>query len=170
MNFDSNSHGPDTSLARNETVTHSGTIMGSRAHDRPGRPGGIRPASAVAGALGLMAALASAASLASQTLYLARDELICDVERIICIAGTVGYDVNDRLLWLQGRVQFATVPGLLQISVQGSNRLGHVHYARMEIELRGHVTEIVDFKMVADYPDVANWAIDHIIFLPGKEQ
>ena len=112
----------------------------------------------------------SAASLASQTLYLARDELICDVERIICIAGTVGYDVNDRLLWLQGRVQFATVPGLLQISVQGSNRLGHVHYARMEIELRGHVTEIVDFKMVADYPDVANWAIDHIIFLPGKDQ
>ena len=143
--------------------------MASRAHDRPGRPDGIRPASAVVGALGLLAALASAASLASQTLYLARDEFICDVERIICIAGTVGYDVSDRLLWLQGRVQFATVPGLLKITVKGSNRLGHVHYAPMEIELRGHATEIVDFKMVADYPDVANWAIDHIIFLPGKK-
>ena len=116
-----------------------------------------------------MAALASAASLASETLYLARDELICDVERIVCIAGTVGYDVNERLLWLQGRVQFATVPGLLQITVKGSNRLGHVRYAPMEIELRGHATEIVDFKMVADDPDVANWAIDHIIFLPGKK-
>ena len=151
-------------------MTHSGTTMGSRAHDRPGRPGGIRPASAIAGALGLMAALASAASLASETLYLARDELICDVEKIVCITGTVGYEVNDRLLWLLGRVEFATVPGLLQIFVKGSNRLGHVHYGAMEIKLRGHATEIVDFKMVADYPDVANWAIDHIIFLPGKKR
>jgi hypothetical protein len=116
-----------------------------------------------------VAALASGAALASETIYLARDAQICDVERIICIAGDVGYDVNERLLWLQGRVQFATVSGLLKINVKGSNRLGHVRYAPMEIELRGHATEIVDFKMVADYPDVANWAIDKIIFLPGKE-
>jgi hypothetical protein len=129
----------------------------------------VRPARAAAGAIGLMAALASGAALASETKYLARDALICDVERIVCIVGDVGYDINERLLWLQGRVQFATVPGLLKISVKGSNRLGHVRYAPMEIELRGHATEIVDFKMVADYPDVANWAIDRIIFLPGKE-
>jgi hypothetical protein len=149
---------------------YSGTIMGSQAHDRSGRPGGIRPASAVASALGLMAALASAASLASGTLYLSVDELICDVERIVCVAGTLGYDVNDRLLWLRGRVQFATVPGLLQITVKGSNRLGHVRYAPMEIELRGRATEIIDFQMIPDDPDVANWAIDHIVFLPGKKQ
>jgi len=143
--------------------------MRSRTHDRPGRPDGIRPASAVAGVLGLLVALASAPSLASRTLYLARDDLICDGERIICIAGVLSYDVNDRLLWLRGRVQFATVPGLLQITLRGSNPLGHARYAPMEIQLRGRATEIVDFKMIPDYPDVANWAIDRIVFLPDKE-
>jgi len=151
-------------------VTHSGSIMGSQAHDRSGHPGAIRPAIALAGALGLMAALASAASLASETLYLSVDKPICDVKRIVCVAGTLGYDVNDRLLWLRGRVQFATVPGLLQITVKGSNRLGHVRYAPMEIKLRGRASEIIDFKMIPDEPDVYNWAIDHIVFLPSKDQ
>lgn len=117
-----------------------------------------------------MAALASAASLASDTLYLSVDKPICDSKRIVCVAGTLGYDVNDRLLWLRGRVQFATVPGLLQITVKGSNRLGHVRYAPMEIKLRGRASEIIDFKMIPDEPDVYNWAIDHIIFLPDKKQ
>lgn len=113
---------------------------------------------------GLLAALASAGVLASRTLYLAEDEAICDGERLVCIDGTLSYDVNDRLLWLRGRVQFTTVPGLLQITVKGSNRLGHVRYAPMEIELRGKASEIVDFRMIPDYPDVANWAIDHIVY------
>ncbi len=124
----------------------------------------------VAGVVALLAASASTAALAAPTVYLSEQELICDGERLICIDGTLGYEVNDRLLWLRGRVQFTTVPGLLQITVKGSNRLGHVRYAPMEIELRGKASEIVDFQMIPDYPDVANWTIDHIVYLPARDQ
>jgi hypothetical protein len=118
---------------------------------------------------GLLAVLTSAAALASRTLYLAREELICDATRIICIDGSLGYDVNDRLLWLRGRVQASTVPGVLRITVRGSNRLGHMRFAPMEIGLRGRATEIVNFEMIPDYPDVANWSIDRIEFVPAGE-
>jgi hypothetical protein len=118
---------------------------------------------------GLLAALNSSAALASRTLYLAREELICDANRIICIDGSLGYDVNDRLLWLRGRVQFTTVPGVLQITVKGSNRLDHVRFAPMEISLRGRATEIVNFEMIPDYPDVANWSIDRIEFVAAGD-
>lgn len=120
-------------------------------------------------AAGLIAALVPAAVLASRTVYLARDEVLCDAERIACVEGTLGYDVNPRLLWLIGRVQFATRPGLLQIVLKGSNRLGHVRYAPMEIELRGKASEIVDFRMIPDHPDVANWAIDRIRYRPDED-
>lgn len=114
--------------------------------------------------------LTSTPALASRTLYLADEELICDSDRVICVDGTLSYDVNERLLWLRGRVRFTTVPGLLQITVKGSTRLGHVRYAPMEIELRGKASEIVDFKMIPDYPDVANWAIDRIVYLPAPDE
>jgi hypothetical protein len=123
----------------------------------------------VAGVVALLAASASTAVLAAPTLYLAEEELICDGERLVCIDGTLGYEVNKRLLWLRGRIQFTTVPGLLQITVKGSNRLGHVRYAPMEIKLRGKASEIVDFQMIPDYPDVANWAVDRIVYLPARD-
>lgn len=113
----------------------------------------------VSSTVAFLAVMASGAALASRTLYLAENELICDSGRIVCVDGTLGYDVNDRLLWLRGRVQSTTVPGVLQITVRGTNRLGHVRYAPMEIELRGNASEIVDFAMIPDYPDVANWEI-----------
>jgi hypothetical protein len=126
--------------------------------------------SSTAIAAGLLTLLAANTALASRTLYLAEDELICDGARLVCVDGTLGYSVNDRLLWLRGRVQFTTVPGVLQITVKGSNRLGHVRYAPMEIDLKGKASEIVDFEMIPDYPDVANWRIDRINFLPaGKD-
>jgi len=62
------------------------------------------------------------------------------------------------------------VPGVLQITVKGSNRLGHVRYAPMEIGLRGKASEIVDFEMIPDYPDVANWAIETIEYVPGPDE
>jgi hypothetical protein len=119
---------------------------------------------------GLLVALAPTAAVGSRTLYLAREEPICDASRIVCIDGTLSYDVNDRLLWLRGRVQASTVPGVLQITVRGSNRLGHVRFAPMEIPLRGRATEIVDFRMIPDHPDVANWSIDRIEYLPAGER
>jgi hypothetical protein len=142
----------------------------SPATDGPPRHAPSGPLRAVPGALALLALLAAAAAFASRTLYLARNELICDGERIICVDGTLGYDVNDRLLWLQGRVQATTVPGTLQITVRGTNRLGHVRYAPMEFELRGRASEIVDFRMIPDHPDMANWAIDHIVYVPAGDE
>jgi hypothetical protein len=126
--------------------------------------------SARAAALLLPALLGSAAALASRTVYLAENDLICDDERILCIDGTLGYEVNARLLWLRGRVQAATVPGTLQITLRGNNRLGHVRYAPMEIRLRGRASEIVDFRMIPDYPDVANWSIHRIVFVPAVDE
>jgi hypothetical protein len=117
----------------------------------------------------LLSVLASTAALAARTLYLAENELICDSGRIICIHGTLGYDVNDRLLWLRGRVQATTVPGTLQITVKGTNGLGHVRYAPLEIELQGRASEIVDFAMIPDYPDVANWEIWTIEYRLGQD-
>jgi len=112
------------------------------------------------------ALLAPPAALASRTLYLARDEPLCDGPRTLCVDGTLTYDVNDRLFWLRGRVRATAVPGTLRITVKGTNRLGHVRYAPLEVPLRGRASEIVDFRMIPDHPDVANWAIDRVVFVP----
>jgi hypothetical protein len=34
----------------------------------------------------------------------------------------------------------------------------------MEIEIRGRRSEIVDFKMIPDYPEVYDWALERIEF------
>ncbi len=106
-------------------------------------------------------------AVASRLLYLARGELLCDVARTACLDGTLTYEVNERLLWLRGRMTTAAGAGTMQITVRGTNRLGHVRYAPMEIVLRGHAGEIVDFRMIPDHPDVADWTIDRIGFLPA---
>jgi hypothetical protein len=38
----------------------------------------------------------------------------------------------------------------------------------MEIQLRGKYSEIVEFKMIPDHPDVANWRVTAIEFEPGQ--
>ncbi len=106
-------------------------------------------------------------ALASRLLYLARDEQLCDVQRTACLDGVLTYEVNERLLWLRGRMTTSAGAGTLQIILRGANRLGHVRYAPMEVALRGHKGEIVDFRMIPDHPDVADWAIDRIGFVPA---
>ncbi len=119
-------------------------------------------------AVGLLALLAATAVEASRRLDLARDELICAAGRTVCIRGSLTYDTNSRVLELRGRLQSASEPGLFRITVRGSNRLGHVRFAPMEIRLRGNRTEIVDFRMIPDHPDVANWQIDRIEFIAAS--
>jgi hypothetical protein len=51
------------------------------------------------------------------------------------------------------------------IMVRGTTRLGYVRYAPLEIELEGTWSEIVDFQMIPDNPDVYNWQIDSIQYL-----
>lgn len=110
--------------------------------------------------------LAVAAATAGPLRYLARDENLCDPEESVCLDATLSYESNARLLWLHGRVRFATGPGVLTITLKGTTRLGYVRYAPMEVDLRGNATEIVDFRMIPDHPDVEDWEIDRIAFLP----
>lgn len=132
-------------------------------HDRPGTRGlGVA-------AVALTSLLAAAGSEAGRILYLVQDELLCDQGETACIIGTLSYEVNERLLWLHGRVRFAPGPGMFQITLTGTTRLGWVRYAPMEIMIRGRPSEIVDFRMLPDHPDVYEWQIDRIKYVPEPE-
>jgi hypothetical protein len=110
--------------------------------------------------------LGTAPSLAGPFRYLARDELLCEPSRATCVRATLTYEHNDRLLRMRGRLVSAPGPGLIQITLTGTTRQGFRRYAPMEIAVRGRPTEIVDFKMIPDYPDVYDWVIDRIAFVP----
>lgn len=102
--------------------------------------------------------------------YLARDELLCEPSQTTCLRATLTWEANERLLRLRGRVQSASGPGVLQIIVTGTTRQGYRRYAPMEIEIRGRPTEIVDFKMIPDHPDVYDWLIDRVAFRPAAPE
>ena len=84
--------------------------------------------------------------------------------------GTLTYYSNPRLLELRSRVVRATGPGLLRIRVVGQNALGHVRYATVEVQIRGRPSEIVNSRMIPDWPDVNNWELDDISFIPGEPE
>jgi len=105
---------------------------------------------------------------AGEVRYLKRNERFCDIEEQLCIRGTIRYEVNPRLLRVWGRVQTSPGRGLLRIRLAGTNRLEHRRTAAMEIQLRGTYSEIVEFKMIPDHPDIANWEVASIEFEPGE--
>jgi len=100
--------------------------------------------------------------------YLKKNELFCDDAKLLCIRGTLRYEVNPRLFRLWGRVQTSPGKGLLRIRLNGTNRLDHLHTTMMEIQLRGTRSEIVDYKMIPDHPDVEDWEVVVIEFEPGE--
>lgn len=116
--------------------------------------------------LGLVALGCACPALAGPALYIERGGLICDTEQTVCLRGNLVYEPNPRLLRLRARVQFAPGPGELRILMTGTNRSGDRRYAPMEITLRGKYSEIVDFKMIPDHPDVNAWEIDRVSFEP----
>jgi len=105
---------------------------------------------------------------AGETLYLKRNERFCDSEERLCVRGTIRYEVNPRLLRVWGRVQTSPGRGLLRIRLAGTNRLEHRRTTAAEIQLRGTYSEIVEFKMIPDHPDIANWEVTSIEFEPGE--
>jgi hypothetical protein len=107
----------------------------------------------------------TAPALAGPLRYLARDELLCEPSKVTCMRATLCYEVNDRLLRLRGRLLSASGPGLIRITLTGTTRQGYRRYAPMEIAVRGRPTEIVDFKMIPDHPDVYDWVIDRMEFV-----
>jgi hypothetical protein len=116
--------------------------------------------------LGLAALLAATPAAASRLNYLARGERLCDAAELACVHGSLTFHVNTRVLWLHGRLKTSPGPGTFAIRVRGTTRLGYVRYAPLEIALDGHASEIIDFQMIPDDPDVENWQIDTIEYVP----
>lgn len=96
--------------------------------------------------------------------YLKKAERFCDESGVLCLRGTLSYEVNTRLFTLNARVRSAPGPGLLRIRLSGRNRLGHRHRTVIELSLRGRPGEIVSTRMVPDAPDVYRWQLDSIRF------
>ncbi len=118
--------------------------------------------------LGASALFFFTAALAGPRDYLFRDERICDVDEVFCFRGTLSYHSNPRLLLLRARVQTAPGPGLLRIRLAGANLLGYRRVAPFEVRVRGHYSEIIDHKMIPDYPDTLSWAVERVEFIADE--
>lgn len=115
--------------------------------------------------LGASALFFVTVALAGPRDYLFRDERVCDTDRVFCFRGTLSYHSNPRLLHLRARVQTAPGPGLLRIRLSGANQLGHRRSAPFEVRVRGSYSEIIDHKMIPDYPDVQGWVVERVEFI-----
>ena len=100
--------------------------------------------------------------------YLFRDVRLCDSDGVFCFRGTLSYDSNPRLLRLRARVRTAPGPGLLRIRLAGANQLGHRRFAPFEVRVRGHYSEIINHKMIPDYPDAQGWVVERVEFIADE--
>lgn len=113
-----------------------------------------------------MLLLVATPAVAGPLAYLAREQLLCEPARVMCIEGTLTYEKNERLLRLRGRLSAATAPGLVRFTFAGTTRQGFRRYTPLEFRIRGRATEVIDRKMIPDEPDVHDWRIDRISFEP----
>jgi hypothetical protein len=118
--------------------------------------------------LGATALFVCAAVAAAPRDNLFHNKRLCDTEKVFCFRGTLSYHSNPRLLLLRARVQTAPGPGLLRISLAGTNPQGHRRYAPFEVRVRGHYSEIIDHKVIPDYPGVQVWAVERVSFIADK--
>jgi len=114
---------------------------------------------------GLLILLVAGATVAGPREYLFQDKRVCDASGEFCIRGTLSYHSNPRVLHLRARVLKAPGPGLLRITVSGSNELGHGRLAPFEVRVRGQYSEIVNHKVIPDHPDVEEWAVERVVFV-----
>ena len=118
--------------------------------------------------LGALALLSATAALAGPRDYLFREQRVCDVANVFCLRGTLTYHSNPHLLRLRARVQKAPGPGLLRIRLSGENQLGHRRFAPFEVRVRGNHSEIINHKMIPDYPDVEGWVVESVEFIADE--
>lgn len=109
------------------------------------------------------------ATFAGPREYVFRDERVCDKEKVFCLQGTLTYESNPRLLTLRARVRKAPGPGLLRLLLTGANSQGHARYAPFEVRVRGKLSEIINHKMIPDYPDTEYWTVDSVDFVAEDE-
>lgn len=118
--------------------------------------------------LGAAALLILTDALAGPREYLFQDKRVCDTDEVFCFRGTLSYHSNPRLLHLRARVQMAPGPGLLRIGLAGANQQGHRRFAPFEVRVRGHHTEIINHRMIPDYPDTQSWVVERVEFIPDE--
>jgi len=118
--------------------------------------------------LGASALFFLTGALAGPRDYLFENERICDTHKVLCFRGTLSYESNPRLLRLNARVRTDPGPGLLRISLTGTNELGHRRFAPFEVRVRGRYSEIIDHKMIPDHPDVQGWEVERIEFIADE--
>ncbi|MGI9265820.1 MAG: hypothetical protein ACR2QU_12910 [Gammaproteobacteria bacterium] len=118
--------------------------------------------------LGASALLFLTGALAGPREYLFQDKRICDTEKVLCFRGSLTYYSNPRLIQLNARVRSAPGPGMLRISLTGTNHLGHKRFAPFEVRVRGTYSEIINHKMIPDYPDVTGWEVIRVQFIADK--
>ncbi|MDH3673270.1 MAG: hypothetical protein OES46_19260 [Gammaproteobacteria bacterium] len=118
--------------------------------------------------LGASALLLLTVALAGPREYLFQDQRICDGDEVFCFRGTLSYHSNPRLLRLRARVQKAPGPGLLRIRLAGANVQGHRRVAPFEVRVRGHNSEIINHKMIPDYPDTYGWVVERVEFVADE--
>lgn len=102
--------------------------------------------------------------------YLFRGEHLCDTEKVFCFRGTLSYQSNPRLLHLRARVQTAPGPGLLRIRLAGTDRQGHHRLVPLEVRVRGDYSEIIDHRMIPDYPDAQGWVVERVEFIADNSR
>jgi len=118
--------------------------------------------------LGASALFFLTGALAGPRDYLFQDKRICDSNEVFCFRGTLSYRSNPRLLHLRARVQTAPGPGLLRITLAGANELGHRRLAPFEVRVRGHNSEIINHRMIPDYPDTQGWVVERVEFIADE--
>lgn len=103
-------------------------------------------------------------ALAADRLYLKKNEIFCDTSETLCLYGSFTYQVNSRIVSLNARVQKQTGPGEIYIILSGTNRQDHLRRAEIRISIRGTYSEIIDYKMRPDAPDVYEWELSLFTF------
>jgi len=106
----------------------------------------------------------AASALASDRLYLKKNEIFCDTSKTLCLYGSFTYRVNSRIVSLNARVQKQTGPGEIYILLSGRNRQNDLRRAEIRIQIRGTYSEIIDYKMRPDAPDVSEWELSLFTF------
>ena len=104
--------------------------------------------------------------------YLARNKVLCDTERVVCLRATVAYEEAN--FTVQGRVTKIKSPGTLQFIFRprkiDQEKCGIVFddyavVARLEINLSGHLSQIVDAEASSGYSAcITDWKLCCIVF------
>ena len=111
----------------------------------------------------LLLLLASGA-IAAERLYIKKNETFCDSSGKLCLHGSFTYRVNSRIVSLNARVQKQTGPGEIRITLSGTNRQDMLRLTEISISIRGTYSEIIDYQMRPDAPDVAEWHLSSFRF------